>query len=67
MKHITLGALAVTALVLTGCMPQESDTPGSGTAEGYQYKGKADPLMAASAEDRATKLSERFKLVQARQ
>lgn len=67
MRLITLGALAVAALILTGCMPQESETAGSGTAEGYQYKGKADPLMAESADERATKLSERFKLVQARQ
>ncbi|MBX2886965.1 MAG: hypothetical protein KTR32_43865 [Granulosicoccus sp.] len=67
MKLFTLSALAVSALILSGCMPTASDTPGSGTAEGYQYKGKADPLMAESASDRAATLSERFKLIQARQ
>lgn len=67
MKLITQGVLVVTALVLSGCMPTETGSTGAGTAEGYQYKGKADPLLAESASERAATLSERFKLVQARQ
>ncbi len=53
------------AVMLGGCMPQPSDSAGS--AEEYQYKGKPDPLMDEPAANRAGKLSERFKLIQARQ
>lgn len=62
-----VGVLMVgAAMALTGCMGQSGDGEVGGP-EDYQYKGKVDPLMSASASDRATQLSERFKLIQARQ
>ena len=61
---ITSPAFAAVLLV-AGCMPQPDNSAGS--AEEYQYKGKADQLMDEPAANRAGKLSERFKLIQARQ
>ena len=56
----------VSVMLVTGCMPSEPNGV-VGTAEEYVYKGRPDPLMAKSAVDRAEKLSDRFKLIQARQ
>jgi len=66
-KIIFLATTVLALGALVGCMPAATTGTDAGDAEPYQYKGRADPLMAASASDRATKLSERFKLIQARQ
>lgn len=67
-KAVSLASVLVSTLILGGCMGQSGS--GSGEVSGpedYKYKGKVDQLMSASADDRASKLSERFKLIQARQ
>lgn len=67
MKYFFIAVSALGLVAMAGCMPSETTSPASDGPEAYQYKGRPDPLMAASASDRATKLSERFKLIQARQ
>jgi len=66
MKSIML-IIATTTILLAGCMPADSGSAKTGNPADYEYKGRPDPLLAQSAEERATILSARFKLIQARQ
>lgn len=68
MKRLSAAVIAsIGALLLVGCMPADNGQPTATTPETYTYKGRADPLMGQPADERATQLSERFKLIQARQ
>lgn len=58
--------LSVVVLLAVGCMPSAPDGK-VGTADEYVYKGRPDPLLSESGANRQAKLSERFKLIQARQ
>lgn len=68
-RHAGAAILIVSSLTLmAGCMP--SSQSGGGVVKGpedYVYKGKSDPLMNVSGEERAETLSERFQRIQARE
>lgn len=64
-NKIKLLGAGLAALLVFGC-DSASKAPASYDAEGYEYKGAADPLLATSAADRAGPLSDRFDLIQGR-
>lgn len=67
MKISTCFAALAVVVLTSGCVQQSGSADGEvGGPEDYVYKGKKDQLMSVSAADRAKVLSERFKLVQAR-
>jgi len=73
-RRVGFGSLAKVAmaascvLLVTGCM-QSNSTGGEQNAgpDAYVYKGRIDPLTTEPVANRKAKLSERFKLIQARQ
>jgi len=65
-KHTMRAAAVCTVIVLAGCNATQTPTV-SFDAEGYQYKGAEDPLLATPAAERLASLQERFDRIQARQ
>ncbi len=62
---MSVGVVACAAILLTAC-DATPNTPANFEAEGYEYKGAADQLLATPAADRAGPLSDRFDLIQGR-
>ena len=66
-KALKLGGIILPCIILTVACDATNKTPASFDAEGYQYKGAADPLLAIPSSERAGSLQERFDLIQGRQ
>lgn len=67
-KAFNLGGLVLSCCFLTVACDAVKTTPtASFDAEGYQYKGAADPLLSVPSSERAGSLQERFDLIQGRQ
>ena len=64
-NKVKLMSAGFAALFIFGC-DSMSEEPVSYDAEGYKYKGAADPFLATSADERAVPLSDRFDLIQGR-
>ena len=64
-NKLKLLGVGLAALMFIGC-DSGSKAPASYDAEGYQYKGAIDPLLATSGADRAGPLADRFDLIQGR-
>jgi len=67
LKALKLGGVFLPCLILTAACDAGKNTPASFNAEGYQYKGAADPLLSVPSSERAGTLQERFDLIQGRQ
>jgi len=66
-KALRLGGIVLPCILLTVACDAGKKTPVSFDAEGYQYKGAADPLLSVPSSERAASLQERFDLIQGRQ
>ncbi len=67
LKALKLGGIVLPCIILTVACDAGKKTSASYDAEGYQYKGAADPLLSVPSSERAASLQERFDLIQGRQ
>jgi hypothetical protein len=68
LNALKLGGLVLPCLMLiTGCDALDQQPAVSFEAEGYEYKGAADPLVSEPSSERAASLQERFDLIQGRE
>lgn len=67
LKALKLGGTILSCLILTVACDAGKKSTVSFDAEGYQYKGAADPLLSVPSSERAASLEERFDLIQGRE
>ena len=65
--RVILPCLFLPCVILITACDAGNKTTASFDAEGYQYKGAADPLLSVPSSERAGSLQERFDLIQGRQ
>lgn len=67
LKALKVGGVVLPSFILIVACDAVKNTPASFDAEGYEYKGAADPLLSVPSSERAASLQERFDLIQGRQ